>query len=167
MFNKSNFLKTISIVLLLIAAVGAWTGIKNMRAVRPASDYEDKGVYEFIPYRVLTEQRENTGAVGRQRRLHPTKTVYVLYYKAQGHPSYRYKLDTAGEYTARQMLAEKKSVARRVLAIRSTNRYITVEPELTAETYTRNQLYKYVWITGCSLLYIGYFAVYGRKRLGW
>lgn len=166
MLDKGNFWKILSIMFLLVAVIGAGMGIRNMAAIRPASDYEDKGVYEFIPYRVLPAQRENTGAVGRQRRLHPTKTVYVLHYKAQGHSSYRYKLDTAGEYTARQMLAEKKSVARRVLAIRSTNRYITVEPELTAETYTRNQQYKYIWIIGCSLPYIVYFAVYGRKRLG-
>lgn len=133
MLGKGNFWKILSIMFLLVAVIGAGMGIRNMAAIRPASDYEDKGVYEFIPYRVLPAQRENTGAVGRQRRLHPTKTVYVLHYKAQGHSSYR---------------------------------YITVEPELTAETYTRNQQYKYIWIIGCSLLYIVYFAVYGRKRLG-
>lgn len=166
MFSKGSFWKIVSIILLLVAIIGAGTGIRNMADIRLASDYEDKGVYEFIPYRVLPAQRENTGAVGRQRRLHPTKTVYVLHYKALGHPSYSYKLDTAGEYTAKQMLAEKKSVLRRVLAIKATKRYITVEPELTAETYTRNQQYKYIWIIGCSLLYIVCFAVHGRKRLG-
>ena len=165
MSGKGNLWRIISIALLIVAIIGAGMGIKNISSVRPASDYEDKGVYEFIPCKIVPVQRENTGATARQRRLHPTKIVYVLHYRAQGHSSYRYRLDTAGEYTAKQMLAEKKSVVRRVLAIKSTNRYLTVEPELTAETYTRSQQYNYIWIMGCSLLYIGFFAVYLRPKL--
>lgn len=165
MFAKGKVWKIISIVLLIIAVIGAGMSIKNITAVRPAEDYIDKGVFEFIPYKIMPTQRENTGATSRQRRLHPTKIVYVLHYKAQGHASYIYKLDTAGEYTAKQMLAEKKSLSRKVLAIKSTNRYITIEPDLTAETYTRSQQYRYVWIIGCSLLYIGFFAFYIRPKL--
>ena len=165
MLGKGKLCKIISITLLVIALIGAGMGIKNMSSIRPAEDYVDKGVFEFVPYKIVPTQRENTGATSRQRRLHPTKIVYVLHYKAKGHASYRYRLDTAGEYTAKQMLAEKKSVARKVMAIKSANRYITVEPDLTAESYTRNQQYRYVWIIGCSLLYIGFFAFYIRPKL--
>lgn len=65
MWNKDTFVKTVSIMLLLVAVGDAGSGIKNLAVIRPANDYEDKRVYEFIPYRVLPAQRENTGATGR------------------------------------------------------------------------------------------------------
>lgn len=45
-----RFLTPLSIVLLLIAVIGAGMGIKQMSEIRPADAYIDKGVYQFIPY---------------------------------------------------------------------------------------------------------------------
>lgn len=162
-----RFFKPVSIVLLVIAVVGAGMGMKQMSEIRPADAYIDKGVYEFVPYKVFSVRRENSGAIARERRRHPTKIVYVLQYRAVKHSGYKWDVDTAGEYTAKQQLAEKQSVQRRVLSIKDTNRYLTVETELTAESYTNQLRYRYVWIIGCSILYIVFFAFWIRKRIGW
>ena len=79
-------LKTIilvaGILLLILSAASLYAAMQGISKVRPAEDYEDQGVRSFEPYAVYPVQVENTGAVGRDRRMHPTKTVYKVDYRA-------------------------------------------------------------------------------------
>ena len=68
-------------MLLILAAVVGYLSIKYLSAILPVDNYEDKGLYTFLPYQVLPVQVENTGASGRARRMNPTKTVYTVYYR--------------------------------------------------------------------------------------
>ena len=69
------------LMLLILAAVVGYLSIKYLSAILPVDSYEDKGLYTFLPYQVLPVQVENTGASGRARRMNPTKTVYMVYYR--------------------------------------------------------------------------------------
>lgn len=87
------------IVLLILTLAFLYQGVRGISAVRPVTDYEDKGIHTFAPDRVWPTQVENTSS-GQDKRLYPTKTVYMVHYKA---------------------------VDRRVLSIKETGRYITVQ----------------------------------------
>ena len=71
----------LSILLLFVAAVSVYFSLYTLSTIRPVSDYKDMGVYTFIPNEVYPKQVRNT-ATGRARRMHPTKTVYVVCYQA-------------------------------------------------------------------------------------
>ena len=77
-------LKTIipvaGILLLILSAASLYAAMQGISKVRPAEDYEDIGVLTFQPYDVLPVQVQNTGASSRDRRMNPTKTVYMVYY---------------------------------------------------------------------------------------
>lgn len=75
------FITVAGIMLLLASAAMGYFSAQRLSSIIPASDYEDKGVYSFVPVRVLPVQVENTGATGRARRMNPTKTVYVVHYR--------------------------------------------------------------------------------------
>lgn len=79
-------LKTIvfvgGVMLLILAVTIGYFSIQYLSDIRSADSYEDKGVYTFSPYQVLPVQVKNTGASGRARRMNPTKTVYMVYYRA-------------------------------------------------------------------------------------
>ena len=66
------------VMLLILAAAVGYLSIKYLVAILPAVSYEDKGVYTFSPYQVLPVQVQNTGASGRDRRMNPTKTAYMV-----------------------------------------------------------------------------------------
>ncbi len=59
---------------------------------------------------------------------------------------------------ANQILAAGESVDRRVLSIRETGKYMTVDAELTADTYVSGQQKRYLWMVwlsgGYLLLYL-------------
>ena len=69
------------VMLLILAAAVGYLSIKYLAAILPADSYEDKGVYTFSPYQVLPVQVQNMGSSGRDRRMNPTKTAYMVYYR--------------------------------------------------------------------------------------
>lgn len=82
---------------------------------------------------------------------YPTKTVYVVYYQASDGTNYQWKVETGNSRNdANQILAAGESVKRRVLSIKETGNYITVEAELTADTYIERQQQRYLWMIGLS-----------------
>ncbi len=127
------------VMALLLAGSTFYFSFKYSGEVLSASDYEDKGVYTFIPYRVLSERVENTSAISRERRLHPYKIAYRVQYKTTERSGYKYKVDTAGKGTGNKIIEEGKPIERRVLQIKKTRRYVTVEPSENAETFTSGQ----------------------------
>ena len=72
------FITVAGVMLLLAAVTMGYFSAQRLSSIIPASGYEDKGVYSFVPVRVLPVQVENTGATGRARRMNPTKTVYMV-----------------------------------------------------------------------------------------
>ena len=67
----------VGILLLIGAALCLYFSLRNLSSIRPASAYEDMGVHTFVPEEVYPVQRENH-ATGRQKRNHPTTTVYIV-----------------------------------------------------------------------------------------
>ena len=59
------FITVVGIMLLLASATMGYFSAQRLSSIIPASGYEDKGVYSFVPVRVLPVQVENTGATGR------------------------------------------------------------------------------------------------------
>lgn len=78
-------------LLFIFAAAMICVSIKNRSAMLSADNYEDKGIYTFIPYQMLPVQVENTGANGRNRRMNPVRTVYMVYYKDNKGSGYQWK----------------------------------------------------------------------------
>ena len=72
----------VGIMLLIGAALCLYFSLRNLSSIRPASAYEDMGVHIFVPEEVYPVQRENH-ATGRQKRNHPTTTVYIVRYRAE------------------------------------------------------------------------------------
>ena len=145
----------ICIMGIIPAVCSLYLGVQGITTIRPASDYEDMGVHTFFPYRVLPHSVENT-STGRDKRLYPTKTVYVVYYQTSDGMCYQWKVETSNDKDdANQILAAGESVDRRVLSIRETGKYMTVDAELTADTYVSGQQKRYlrmVWLSGDYLL---------------
>ena len=87
-------LKTIipiaGILLLILSAASLYVAMRDISKVHPAEDYEDQGVRSFAPYAVYPVQVQNTGASGRDRRMNPTKTVYMVYYLATDGSGYKW-----------------------------------------------------------------------------
>lgn len=77
-------------MLFLLAAVTGVLSVQDYLDILPAESYEDKGVYTFRPYQVLPVQVENTGT-GREKRMNPTKTVYMVYYRDTEAKGYRWE----------------------------------------------------------------------------
>ena len=69
------------------------------------------GVHTFVPEEVYPVQRENH-ATGRQKRNHPTTTVYIVRYRAEDGSGYQYKYESGSvESTAQNILkVDMKSI---------------------------------------------------------
>ena len=145
------------VLLLILAAVIGYLSIKNLSDVRSVDSYEDKGVYTFSPYEVLPVQVKNTGANGRDRRMNPTKTVYMVYYRATDGSGYQWSEQALTQELGQKIVEEGASVTRRVLIIPDDHTYITVEPDQTAESYTEGLQQKYI-VNFC--LSAGYLLLY-------
>lgn len=52
------FITVAGIMLLLASAAMGYFSAQRLSSIIPASDYEDKGVYSFVPVRVLPVQVE-------------------------------------------------------------------------------------------------------------
>ena len=150
----TGIVRVVGVIGLVLAMAFLYTGVKGIVAVRPASGYEDMGVHTFSPYRVLPVSVENT-STGRDKRLNPTKTVYVVYYQTSDGSGYQWEVDTGSSKSeANQLLAAGESVERRVLSVKETGKYITVEAELTADTYVEGKKQRYLWMSGLSAGYM-------------
>ena len=123
-----------AIVLLLLAAGMIYAGGSLLLSVRSSEEYEDKGIMTFEPYRVLPQAVKNTGNA-QSRRTNPTKTVYMVYYRASD-SGYEWHREVASQSVGEQIVAQGEPVERRVLVIIEEGSYITVEADQTAESYT-------------------------------
>ena len=147
------------VMLLILAAAAGCLSIKNLSAVLPAGSYEDKGVYTFSPYQVLPVQVQNTGASGRDRRMNPTKTVYMVYYRDTSGSGYQWRQQALTRERGQEIVDAGAAVERRVLAIPADRSYITVEPGQTAESYTAGLQQKYITALVLAGAYILLYAV--------
>lgn len=155
-------LKTIipiaGILLLILSAASLYAAMGGLSELRLAEDYEDQGVRSFEPYAVYPVQVENTGASGRDRRMHPTKTVYMVYYRATDGSGYKWSDEALTRDLGEGIVAAGKTVKRRVLSIPSDGTYITVGPEQSAGSYVESLRGRYTRIVGLSTLYILFYA---------
>lgn len=150
---------------MLAAALCLYFILWNLSSIRPASAYEDLGVHTFVPEEVYPVQRENH-ATGRQKRNHPTTTVYIVRYRAEDESGYQYKYESGSvESTAQNILEAGEPIERRVLSIRDENGYITSDADETAQTYEARQKHTYWTIAGVSAAYLlVWLAVNGLLR---
>ena len=153
------FITVAGIMLLLASAAMGYFSAQRLSSIIPASGYEDKGVYSFVPVRVLPVQVENTGATGRARRMNPTKTVYVVHYRDTSKKGYQWKFQAATRETGQKIVNQRIAVERRVLSIPADKHsYITIESEETAESYTAKLQQKNIMILAFSGIYILLYA---------
>ncbi|WP_276951916.1 hypothetical protein [Acetatifactor muris] len=155
------------LMLFLLAAVTGFLSVQDYLDILPAESYEDKGVYTFRPYQVLPVQVENTGT-GREKRMNPTKTVYMVYYRDTEAKGYRWEERAVSRESGEKTVDAGVTVERRVLSILSSRAYITVAPELDAERYTAGLRRRDLLLLGASaayiLLYLGAWCVLWYRR---
>ena len=141
-------LKTIipvaGILLLILSAASLYVAVQALLEVRPAEDYEDQGIHTLQPYDVLPAQVQNTGASSRDRRMNPTKTIYMVYYRATDGSGYKWSDEVLTRDLGEDIVEAGEPVKRRVLSIPADRTYITVEPGQTAESYTAGLRQKYI-----------------------
>ena len=142
------------IMLLIGAALCLYLRLRILSSNRPASAYEYMGVHTFMPEEVYPVQRENH-ATGRQKRNHPTTTVYIVLYRAEDGSGYQYKYESGSvESTAQNILKTGDPIERRVLSISGEDGYITIDAYETAQTYEARQKRTYWTIAGVSAAYL-------------
>ena len=143
-------LKTIipvaGILLLILSAASLYVAMQALLVIRPAEDYEDLGVLTFQPYDVLPVQVKNTGASSRDRRMNPTKAVYMVYYRAMDGSGYKWSNEAFSKDHGQRVVEAGETVERRVLRIPADGTYITVEPDQTAGSYTEGLRQKYITV---------------------
>ena len=132
------------VMLLILSAVMAYLSIEELSAMLPADSYTDRGVYTFAPYEVASEQVKNTSASSRERRMNPTKTVYIICYRDIGGNGYRWKERTVTPEMGQAVVDAGTTVERRVLSIPDRGTYITVEPHENAESFTAGLRQRYI-----------------------
>ena len=147
------------LMLLLLAAAMGYLSIRYLSTITPADRYEDKGVYTFSPYQVLPVQVQNTGARGRNRRMNPTKTVYMVYYQATDGSGYQWTDWAITCELGQEIVDAGADVERRVLSIPADRSYITVEPEQTTGSYIAGLRQKYITAFAMSGAYILLYVV--------
>ena len=160
------------VMLLILAAAVGYLSIKYLAAILPADSYEDKGVYTFSPYQVLPVQVQNTGASGRDRRMNPTKTAYMVYYRDTSGSGYQWSQQALTRELGQEIVDAGAAVERRVLSVPADRSYITVEPGQTAESYTAGLRQKYITALVLAGAYVILYAaawcvvVWLKKRKG-
>jgi len=151
-----------SLMLLILAAVLIYLSAKGLFTIPSADSYQDNGAHTFEPCQVLPVQVRNTSAYSRDRRMNPTKTVYMVYYRATDGSGYEWSDRAITRELGQETVKEGVPVTRRVLSIPSGRTYITVEPEQTAESYTAGLRQKYVLALALSAAYIlVYLVIWG------
>ena len=133
------------VMLLILAAVVGYISIEELSAMPSADSYKDRGVYTFVPYEVASQQVKNTSADSRDRRMHPTKTVYIVCYRDIGGSGYRWTEQVLTPEMGQAVVDSETTVERRVLSIPSRG---------TAESYTAGLRQKCINILCLSAVYI-------------
>ena len=147
------------ILLLILSAASLYVAVQALLEVRPAEDYEDQGIHTFQPYDVLPVQVQNTGASSRDRRMNPTKTIYMVYYRATDGSGYQWRDEALTRDLGEDIVEAGEPVKRRVLSIPADRTYITVEPDQTAKSYTDGLRQKYVTILVLAGAYVLLYVV--------
>ena len=132
------------VMLFVLSAVTIYLSIQELSDIRPAGDYEDQGVYTFLPYDVQSVQVKNTSASSRDRRMNPTKTAYMVYYRDTSGSGYQWSQQALTRELGQEIVDAGAAVERRVLSVPADRSYITVEPGQTAESYTAGLRQKYI-----------------------
>ena len=169
MQKLKTFIFISGLLLLLLAATAGCISVKNLYGIRPADSYGDGGVHTFSPYQVLPVQVRNTGASGRDRRMNPTRTVWMVHYRADDGSGYRWSERAVTREAGQKIVEEGAGIARRVLNIPDDNTYITVEQEQTAVSYTAGLRQRYLIVLSLSAGYIILYLLllaWRRKRAG-
>ena len=172
MAKLKSIIFVVGVMLLILAAAVGYLSVKYLSAILPADSYEDKGVYTFSPYQVLPVQVQNTGASGRDRRMNPTKTAYMVYYQDNSGSGYQWSEQALTRELGQKIVDAGTIVERRVLSIPADGSYITVEPGQTAESYSAGLRQKYMialTLAGAYvLLYVMAWCVIGdmKRRTG-
>ncbi len=156
----------VGLMLLLLSAAAGCLCIKYLSAIAPADSYEDEGVHTFLPYRVLPIQVRNTGAGGRDRRMDPTKTVYMVCYRATDGSGYRWTDRAITRELGLEVVDAQAAVERRVLSIPADRSYITVRPDQSAESYTAGLRQRYIVVLALAGAYILLYGVVWCVSLG-
>ena len=125
------------VLLAFTAVCMAVISVRDYLHIRPADSYTDRGIHRFEPYEVLPVQVKNTTGSSRSLRMRPTKTIYMLYYRATDGSGYQWSRKVVSKTSGQKMIEEGMPVERRVLSITGENTYLTTESHLNAKTYTR------------------------------
>ena len=141
------------VILLILSAVFLYRGLHGLSSVPDASTYEDSGIHTFVPYDIAPIQVENTGT-RRDRRRHPTKIVYKVYYHTTDGSGYRWSAEGGSVPELAEQLYDRGPVERRVLSIPADNTYITVNADQTAESYTSSLRQTYIIYAVCAGAYM-------------
>lgn len=162
------FLYTLSGACVFIAGCGIYFGNQNLETIRPASAYEDKGVRTFYPYEIASVQVRNR-SVGRLYRNSGYHTEYQVRYKTREGTRYRWREEGEPTKEQAQQIYDRGPVERRVLSIVAEKKYITVEPDQNAESYTDSLKSRNLWIMRISAAYIviyiaTWFFIWRNKR---
>lgn len=150
----SNFKNLIFLSLLILAAATLWTGWQNLSDIPPAEAYVDAGVKDFIPYRVYPTQVENTTSNRRDRRMHPTKTVYKLSYLATDGSGYQWSTEVLSKSAGQKLITEGQVESRRILKLPSKRTFVPALPDETAQSYTAAQQKRYLFLVVPAAAYI-------------
>ena len=159
MCRPKTIISIAGILLLILSAASLYASVQALSAVRPVEDYEDRGIFTFQPYDVLPVQVQNTGASSRDRRMNPTKTVYMVYYRDTSGSGYQWSQQALTRELGQNVVDAGAAVERRVLAIPADRSYITVEPGQTAESYTAGLQQKYITALVLAGAYVLLYAV--------
>ncbi len=151
--GRARFIARIFGALFVLAAAGLYVGVTELSKIQPASAYEERGVHPFSSYKSFPTQVKNT-AGGRQQRMNPTKTVYLVCYRATDGSGYEWKDQVSSESAAEDRVAARESVERRVLSIKETGEYFTIDGGQTAESYVSGRRLRCLIMSGASTVYL-------------
>lgn len=163
----ADWLKTAGICLCGLSVLMMGYSFYFTMQERPAEAYEDKGIYTFKASTVHPTQKQTRTYAGNNRTRTTTQTVYIVTYKTTEKSGYQWKEETGSESVGKRWIREGKTTQRRVLSIKDTNTYITVEPKYTAESYVaRNRLRYTIMLLVGGLYVIGYgaYQLYRREK---
>ena len=91
--------------------------------------------------------------------MYPTKTVYMVCYRATDGSGYQWTDRAITRELGQEIVDAGAAVERRVLSIPADRSYITVEPEQTAGSYTAGLRQKYITALALSGAYILLYVV--------
>lgn len=154
-----SILSKASAICLMLAIIIGYHTVQNLSSLPSADCYEDKGVYAFVPYKILPEQVKNNSASGRDQRMRPYKTVYMVYYRDTKGDGYQWKKQAITREIGQKIVNASVIIERRVLYISDHNTYITIESNQTAERYISELQQKYIITLSLSGGYILFYIL--------